>query len=272
MANFNVSPGLSVICFRRSDQRGPFFAVREFDNKVIRAVGEKGRGRGPSEQAIRASIRQAILNMNLRSERASKAEIRLLKSTGILGKRAPSCSLLNAEDMIKLLQAFGKDTCVRNLKNALRKERKTFAATAVDFLDNEHTPKVKPRRLPQPAFDVNDDLVPTPKRRRLETTTKIDTLIFALEAMSEQDAEDESSEYSEQSQESPIFDDQYSSSSGDQYSPSSGDQYSPSHLSPSSGDQDSPSSGDQYPLYSGDQYPATLLAELMHHFGDLTST
>jgi len=232
MANFSVSPGLSVICFRRSDQRGPFFAVREFDNKVIRAAGDKGRGRGPSEQAIRASIRQAILNMNLRSERASKAEIRLLKSTGILGKRAPSCSLLNAEDMIKLLQAFGKDTCVRNLKTALRKEKKTFAASAVDFLDNEQTPKVKPRRLPQPALDVvradvitdgdglDGVLSPSRKKRRLmsgeRTASGLDALIFALEAMSEQEADDEFLEYSEQS---PISEDQFSPPLSEDQSP-----------------------------------------------------
>jgi len=62
----------------------------------------------------------------LKSERATKAEIRQLKGHGILGKRAPSCSLLCAEDMIKLLGAFAKDSCVRDLRAALAKDRKNF--------------------------------------------------------------------------------------------------------------------------------------------------
>jgi len=125
LSTFIVNPELSVVCFRRDNcKHGPFFAVREFDIKVIRTRDKgRGRGRGPSEQAIRASIRQAILNMKLKSERATKAEIRQLKGHGILGKRAPSCSLLCAEDMIKLLGAFAKDSCVRDLQAALAKDR-----------------------------------------------------------------------------------------------------------------------------------------------------
>jgi len=124
-STFIVNPELTVVCFRRDNCRnGPFFAVREFDIKVIRSRDKGRRGRGPSEQAIRASIRQAVLNMNLKSERASKAEIRQLKGHGILGKRAPSCSLLCAEDMCRLLEAFGKDECVRDLRTALLNDRK----------------------------------------------------------------------------------------------------------------------------------------------------
>jgi len=126
LSTFIVNPELSVVCFRRDNcKNGPFFAVREFDIKVIRSRDKGRRGRGPSEQAIRASIRQAVLNMNLKSERASKAEIRQLKGHGILGKRAPSCSLLCAEDMCRLLEAFGKEDCVRDLRLALSKDRKT---------------------------------------------------------------------------------------------------------------------------------------------------
>ena len=40
-----------------------------------------------------------MLNMSLRAGRATKGEIRVLKAHGILGKRAPSCSLLAPEDM-----------------------------------------------------------------------------------------------------------------------------------------------------------------------------
>ena len=71
-----------------------------------------------SEQAFRASIRQAMLNMNLRPEGASKSEIRVLKAQGILGKRAPSCSLLSAADMCRLLIAFGKEQCAEELREA----------------------------------------------------------------------------------------------------------------------------------------------------------
>ena len=71
-----------------------------------------------SEQAFRASIRQAMLNMNLRPESATKAEIRVLKAQGILGKRAPSCSLLSAGDMCRLLIAFGKEQCAEELREA----------------------------------------------------------------------------------------------------------------------------------------------------------
>jgi hypothetical protein len=72
-----------------------------------------------SEQAFRASIRQAMLNMNLRPENATKSEIRVLKAQGILGKRAPSCSLLSASDMCKLLKAFGKHMVAEQLATAI---------------------------------------------------------------------------------------------------------------------------------------------------------
>jgi len=123
MSTFVINDQLSVICFHRENLNGPLFAVREFDTKVIRCR-DKGRGknRGPSEQAIRASIRQAILNLNLRSERANKHEIRLLKSQGIIGKRAPSCSLLNAEDMMTLLTYFDKEDAAEELRKAMQRE------------------------------------------------------------------------------------------------------------------------------------------------------
>lgn len=121
-STFKVSPRLSVLCFKREGSNDPYFVVREFDTKVIRSPSQHKKGRGPSEQAIRASIRQAILNMSLKSERASKMEIRQLKAQGILGKRAPSCSLLCADDMLRLLEAFGKHSCARELRIALKKE------------------------------------------------------------------------------------------------------------------------------------------------------
>jgi len=124
-STFQVNDALSVVCFRRNHSLGPYFAVREFDTKVIRSSSKNKKiGRGPSEQAIRASIRQAILNMSLRSERASKSEIRMLKQQGILGKRAPSCALLCADDMLKLLEAFDRPEESSDLRKALEKEGK----------------------------------------------------------------------------------------------------------------------------------------------------
>lgn len=65
MSLFELSSSQTVLSFRHdlvqptSLQFGPLFAVREFDTKVIRGErkGRLVRG-GPSEQAIRASIRQ----------------------------------------------------------------------------------------------------------------------------------------------------------------------------------------------------------------------
>ena len=126
-----LNPILSVTCFRRGGpdgaRLGPLFVVREFDAKVIRSSPKlarphtttaSGEPSATSEQAFRASIRQAMLNMNLRPENASKSEIRVLKAQGILGKRAPSASLLTAEDMCRLLIAFHKEECAKELRDA----------------------------------------------------------------------------------------------------------------------------------------------------------
>lgn len=72
-----------------------------------------------TEQAIRASVRQAVLNMNLTLEAASKHEIQFLKHIGVLGKRAPSCSLLDGYDMALLLDAFGRTYASSELRNVV---------------------------------------------------------------------------------------------------------------------------------------------------------
>jgi hypothetical protein len=129
-----VNSELECICFKRNGSRradgtaaepGPFFVVREWDAKVIRGIGKKRRdplrqaNGTTTEQALRASVRQAILNMNLRLEPANKTEIQYLKSLGVLGKRAPSASLLNVRDLIKLLCCFDKKRHAEDLKVAL---------------------------------------------------------------------------------------------------------------------------------------------------------
>lgn len=217
MANmhvFSVGEDFSCFCFVR-ENTGPLFAVREFDAKVIRSPSKLKKGRGPSEQAIRASIRQVILNMNLKSERATKAEIKALKAHGVLGKRAPSCSLLHGEDMIKLLQAFGKDTEVENLRLALQNDPKLRSigspsltsdsdAPSPSLLDSPVSPN--PQHLFQTVFSTSLQLThlstsstaPLSRKRALSegdsseslkkratssTPTGLDALLSALQTM-----------------------------------------------------------------------------------------
>eukprot|EP00457_Paulinella_chromatophora_P004112 gb/GEZN01004122.1/.p1 GENE.gb/GEZN01004122.1/~~gb/GEZN01004122.1/.p1 ORF type:complete len:503 (+),score=65.53 gb/GEZN01004122.1/:104-1510(+) len=195
MSTITLNADLTVICFRREKTKaGPWFVVREFDTKVIRAKDKNApKGRGPSEQAIRASIRQAILNMGLKSERASKSEIRLLKADGILGKRAPSCSLLNAEDMIRLLRAFGKNDCARDLHQAMIENRKNFPGMQLETLAQADEPARKHikvaggKRLPAFSADVLEGCTPQsgpPVKRHRKKTLSIsglDALLSAVE-------------------------------------------------------------------------------------------
>jgi len=149
----------TVIVFKRND--GEYYlAVREFDTKFVKNCDQTG----PSEQAHRASIRQAILSMKLRMEPANKQEIQFLKSQGALGKRAPSCSLLTRDDMIRLLESFGKRGIAERLRIAMSvpPDMKSYAG----FL---FIPPMDPLLLPA-------DTVPVPSRRRRaisqSTTTK----------------------------------------------------------------------------------------------------
>eukprot|EP00457_Paulinella_chromatophora_P005816 gb/GEZN01005833.1/.p1 GENE.gb/GEZN01005833.1/~~gb/GEZN01005833.1/.p1 ORF type:complete len:382 (-),score=60.50 gb/GEZN01005833.1/:600-1631(-) len=91
----------------------PYFSLREFDGKILRAPSSEQKSlkiQGASEQAIRARITQAILKLKLKPIKANKEEIRYLKKKGVLGKRAPKCSLLTCSDMGRLLKAFGRHT------------------------------------------------------------------------------------------------------------------------------------------------------------------
>eukprot|EP00808_Paulinella_micropora_P008244 g51306.t1 len=197
MSTITLNSSLTVICFRREKTKaGPWFVVREFDTKVIRARDKNSpKGRGPSEQAIRASIRQAILNMGLKSERASKGEIRLLKGQGILGKRAPSCSLLNAEDMIRLLRAFGKNECAHDLHQAMIANRKSFPGMQLEMLAiadepaRKHIKVAGGKRVPANphGFNLSTGTSTQPaKRRKSKSKTAaevsgLDALLSAVE-------------------------------------------------------------------------------------------
>lgn len=83
-------------------------------NKLYTKIAGTGSGEG-SEQAHRAAIRQAILNMKLAMVSGTREEIVYLKQKGALGKRAPSCSLLSAPDMMRLLRAFKQDHIAEQL-------------------------------------------------------------------------------------------------------------------------------------------------------------
>ena len=122
-----VSPSLSVHCFTRNGREagdGPLFILREWDLKVIRTIGHKPKCKGPNqEQALRACVRQGLLSMQLRTENASKEEIQQLKAAGVLGKRAPSGSLIGAADLLRLLEYFSKRDVADAFRAAMRQQR-----------------------------------------------------------------------------------------------------------------------------------------------------
>jgi hypothetical protein len=64
----------------------------------------------PNEQAIRASVRQACLVMNIPIVNASKSECNSLKETNTIGRRAPCAGIVLAQQMSQLLNAFGMYT------------------------------------------------------------------------------------------------------------------------------------------------------------------
>eukprot|EP00808_Paulinella_micropora_P031299 g10142.t1 len=111
---------MKVLVFYREGY--PYFSLREFDGKILRAPSLEQKSlriQGASEQAIRARITQAILKLKLKPIKANKEEIRYLKKKGVLGKRAPKCSLLTCSDMGRLLKAFGRHADAAHLVAAV---------------------------------------------------------------------------------------------------------------------------------------------------------
>jgi len=174
---FQVTPDFSAACFTRPNlDDGLWFALREWDARVIRKAFSKDRGgdKSPSggvsnavnakslnrssEQAIRASIRQAVLHMNLRNEAATPDEVKLLKAHGIIGKRAPSCSLICAPDMVKLLISFGKEQVAKELKTALDTKEGRLSTIQISAAALERS---NPKRRIKPRMTDS-------KRRRLD--------------------------------------------------------------------------------------------------------
>ena len=123
----SILPTLSVHCFSRDGREagpGPLFILREWDLKVIRTIGHKPKCKGPNqEQALRACVRQGLLSMQLKTENATKDEIQLLKQVGVLGKRAPSGSLIGAADLLRLLEYFSKRDVADAFRVCMKKQR-----------------------------------------------------------------------------------------------------------------------------------------------------
>ena len=121
-----ITPSLTVHCFSRDGKlagHGPLFILREWDMKVIRTIGHKPRCKGlNTEQALRACVRQGLLSLQLRTENASKDEIQLLKSVNVLGKRAPSGSLIGAADLMRLLEYFSKRDVAEAFRNVVKRK------------------------------------------------------------------------------------------------------------------------------------------------------
>lgn len=106
-----------VVFFQRGESRDScFMAVRDFDSKIIRGEKEDGK----TEQAGRASVRQAVMSLKLESQNATGSELKVLKALQIIGKRAPCASLLSVDDTIRLLRSFGKDNIAERLDTAVK--------------------------------------------------------------------------------------------------------------------------------------------------------
>ncbi len=65
MGEFHVNEELTIMCFRLDSYNGPYFCVRQLDTTLLRYDNKRNKSRsGPSEQAIRASIRQGKFKKN----------------------------------------------------------------------------------------------------------------------------------------------------------------------------------------------------------------
>lgn len=106
----SLHPERTVHSLKRHD--GLYFAVRELDVKIIRPMSLSY-----SEQVWRFKLRTLIKKHDLKPELATKDEITLLKGKNILGKSAPSGSLLSFASAIKLLILCGKDEYAEALQN-----------------------------------------------------------------------------------------------------------------------------------------------------------
>eukprot|EP00808_Paulinella_micropora_P017037 g37188.t1 len=123
----DLGSGLKLSCVLRPD---PYLLVREWDCKVIRPHLES-MGRRSSEQSIRSSIRQTIINnLKMELQYASTHEMKFLKDQGVLGRRAPNGSLIRAWDMCKLLLHFGCNKAASKLEKSLKKQFPSYSAAS----------------------------------------------------------------------------------------------------------------------------------------------
>lgn len=115
----------------------------ELDTKVIRTKGSPRKPgaiaarklAGSSEQALRASLRTTILSLRLTLLNATRRELQMLRKKGVVGRRAPSCSLLGLSDAIRLLAAFGREAMGRDLCASVEKHKLPTNLPAVESVD-----------------------------------------------------------------------------------------------------------------------------------------
>lgn len=150
----------------------------------------------------------AILNMNLHIEQATKQEIRALKQFGVLGKRAPSCTLLNGLDMMKLLKAFGKNTYAELILQAMCKafphhaaqlthdlETAEIVMTCTEgmeiysgegniFDEEEEELEIETGKYYPPVPELSSTRSRSSKRQALQQTSGLEALLCAVEVES----------------------------------------------------------------------------------------
>lgn len=110
--------GIKIAYFERenSQVREPLFSLREFDSKILRHLALKLKGL--EEDQIRAQITQAIVKRKIQTIPGTKAQLRTLKDSGVLGKRAPKCSMLSLDSLVQLVEAFDMSETARTLEKS----------------------------------------------------------------------------------------------------------------------------------------------------------
>jgi hypothetical protein len=110
--------GVPLTCVMREDC-SVLVPIRELDAKVIRLTRKNGDER--TEQAARSNVRQHILTLDIQIVPAKKEEIKWLKQCEVVGKRAPSCSLLPSEGAVLSLEHFGREAFADQFRALLQR-------------------------------------------------------------------------------------------------------------------------------------------------------
>ncbi len=150
-------------------ERELFFCLRECDDAVVRHQKAYRKASLWTEQSMRVAIRQATLSLHLTLFHASREEIKLLKNMGVLGRRAPSASLLNEQDVIKLFSYYDLKTIICEFQSALQSFKQTVLANVtIKEVSSDVTgsffrfsPKLKRKLKVEADEDKYDDIQET---------------------------------------------------------------------------------------------------------------